>query len=160
MGEHSCRVGLVRRDIGGGHRLLSAETANRDSRDLDRRLRYVGNAQNPAGGWLFGEIRGEDFVQFRIVSRVFQINLNINDMLHREPGGFDDFLDVVERLANLVDKFCGSRAISTARSLRGNINIVSGIHAIRAEGIARNASCLRERGTWFEEQSCEAAKSQ
>ena len=56
----------------------------------------MGNAQNPAGGRLFGKIRGEYFVQLWVVTCVFQINLNINNMLRGEPGGFDDFLDVVE----------------------------------------------------------------
>src|SRR5262249_14892075 len=85
-------------------------------------------------------ISGEDFVQFRVVGNVFEIDLNVDDMVYRQPRRLDDRPHPVEGLANLLGKFFGHRTVRSAGTLPGDINVTVGLKAGCAESTGRSGT--------------------
>src|SRR5436190_1986631 len=152
MSQHSCGVGLAQRPVGNRYGLLSPQIANGDCGNLQRSLRNASDAENAASWRLFGKIRSEGVVQFRVMTCVLKIDLNVNDVVHSESGSFDQALDVVEALAHLLGKLGGGRSVCTVRSLGGDVQVVSGIDAGRARHGGGRRDGLRGGNTRLEER--------
>ena len=66
-------------------------------------------------------------------------------MLHGQTGRFNDRFDVVERLAHLRRKSRRQTAVRATRSLPGDVDVVSGIHAGGVETIGCAERLRREQ---------------
>jgi hypothetical protein len=78
------------------------------------------------------KVGGEDIVEFAIVRCVFEIDLNVDDVIHGEAGGFDYLFYVVERLADLTGEIRGSGAVGTVRALAGDVDVIAGVETVGA----------------------------
>jgi hypothetical protein len=84
----------------------------------------VGKARNPedrSSRRIFLKVGSENVVQFAVVTCVFEIDLDINDVLEIQSGCFDLMLYVVERLTHLVCEDAWRGVVRAARSLSGDI---------------------------------------
>ena len=105
------------------------------------------NAENRARRGNFWKIFGKNRVQFTVLMDVFQIDLDVDDVIHRKARCFDHASHIVEALANLLRKICRHGPIRAMRALSGNIHIVSRVHAGGAGGITGNRHLLRHDGS-------------
>src|SRR5712672_3729444 len=125
MRKHSRRVGLAWLEIGWSDRLLSGEIPHSHRRDLHRRFRESGNAQDRTRGRHTRKNVGECFVKRPVLIYIFEIDLDINDMIHGQPRRLDYGSHILETLANLIDKVRWYVAVEEARALPREIHIVS-----------------------------------
>jgi len=84
--------------------------------DLHRGFWDAGHPQDATRGWVLGKVTREDIVQFAVVISVLQIDLDVDDVIDRETGGFEYLFYVVKRLANLIAEICRSGAVGTMRT--------------------------------------------
>src|SRR6266850_3479726 len=125
MRQHSRRVRFAWFEVGGSDRLLSGEIPHRHSRDLHGRFRESGNAQDRTRGRHTRKNVGEYFVQRPVLIYIFEIDLDINDMIHGQPRRLDYGSHILDTLANLIDKVRWNAAVAEARALPREIHIVS-----------------------------------
>jgi hypothetical protein len=123
--------------------LLSFEIANSDGVDLNGGFREPGNSQDPARRRHLREILGEGLVQRFVTAHVVEIDLDINYVIHRQARSFDYGSYILERLANLIRKLGWSAPVQTARSLPGNIHIVSCVDSRGTQRLIRSRRFLR-----------------
>jgi len=148
MCEHAGRVGFALRKTGQRNWLLASKIPDSSSGDLYGRFGNLRNAQDGAGGRAVRKIVRESFVELLIVIDVLEVHLDINDVIHREAHGFNDFADILETLTHLSRKISGSGAAVAVWALAGDINIVAGVETAWSEtnGRCRFRSTLREHG--------------
>src|SRR6267154_3759078 len=125
MRQHSRRVGLAWFQVGGSDGLFSGEVPHRDRSDLHRRFRKSGNAQDRTRRRHTRKNVGEYFVQRPVLVYIFEIDLDINDVIHGQPRRLDYASHILETLANLIGKVRWNVAVEEARALPREIHIVS-----------------------------------
>ena len=113
--------------------LPATQVADSDGGHLHRGFRNARNAEDGARGRVMGKVLRKNFVEFLIVLHVLKVNLDINDVIHREARGFNDFADVIETLTRLSRKISREGSIGDAWTLPRNIYIVPGIKAVRTQ---------------------------
>jgi hypothetical protein len=106
--------------------LFVFEIADGDGVDLDLRLGEFGYAEDGAGRRSFLEIGGEGLVEGGVVVDVFEVHLEVDEVVEVEVGGFEDGFDVVEGLADLGGEICWSGAGGSVRALGGDIEVAIG----------------------------------
>jgi hypothetical protein len=99
------------------------------------------DSQDCARGWNAGEILLEDGIELREVGYVFEVHLDINDMLHRQACGLDNCFYVFKSLGCLFRELFGQTTIWAIATLSRQIDIAIRIHCRRALG--RNRVQLR-----------------
>src|ERR1700730_2664104 len=78
-------------------------------------------------------------------------------MFHRQARGFDHACYILERLANLIRKVRWSAPVLAARSLAGDVYIVSRVNSGGTERINRSRTLLRpDRSQLGRHPACEA----
>src|SRR6267378_5498300 len=125
MRQHSRRVGLAWFEVGGSDGLPSGEIPHRDRPDLHGRFRESGNAQDRTRWRHTRKNVGEYFVQRPVLIYIFEIDLDINDVIHGQPGRLDYGSHILETVANLIGKVRWNAAVAEARALPREIHIVS-----------------------------------
>ena len=68
-------------------------------------------------------------VEGRVVVNVFEVDLEVGEVVEGEVGGFEDGFDVVEGLADLGGEICWSRAGGGVGALGGDVEV-----AVRFDG--------------------------
>ncbi len=76
-----------------------------------------------------------------------QIDLAVNHVLQRQPGGFDDALDVIEGLTDLALDGVGQLCITVARTLARDVEKVSS-HDPGTVGTNRFRTWWRNQPFW------------
>src|SRR5258706_13651991 len=125
MRQHSRRVGLAWLEIRGTDRLLSGEIPHSHSRDLHRRFRESGNAQDRTRRRHTRKKVGEYFVQRPVLIYIFEIDLDINDVIHGQPRRLDYAAHILETLANSIGKVRWNAAIAAGRAFPREVHTVS-----------------------------------
>src|ERR671924_1903604 len=100
MGQHSRRERFVWWRTGLEHRLFFLEIANSDRGNLNWRLRKAGHSQDRARRRVLTKVISEDFVQLSVALCIFQVDVNVTQMIHRQTECANCVPDVFERLAN------------------------------------------------------------
>src|SRR5882762_33549 len=129
MGQHSRRVRFAWFQVGESDRLFSGEIPHRDRGDLYGRFRNSGNGQDRTCGRHTRKNVGEYFVQRPVLIYIFEIDVDINDVIHGQPRRLDYASDILETLANLIGKVRWNAAVAEARALPREIHIVSRVNS-------------------------------
>src|SRR5258707_3995918 len=127
MRQHSRRVRFAWFQFGESDWLFSGKIPHSHRRDLHRRFRESGNAQDRTRGRHTRKNVGEYFVQRPVLIYIFEIDLDINDVIHGQPRRLDYGSHILETLANLIGKVRWNAAVAEARALPREIHIVSGV---------------------------------
>src|SRR5579871_659974 len=127
-------------DVNG---FYSGGILNRDCRYLQRRFRHSSDSKDRARGRRLWKVIGEYPFDFVRGADVFQINLQIDHMVHGQASFFHDGFDVVERLPNLSGGIRRQAAVCTAWPLSGNVKIAVGQNSRGAKRTRRRSNTLR-----------------
>src|SRR5258708_17242761 len=131
MRQHPGRVCLAWLEIGWSDGLFGGETPHSHRRDLHRRFRESGNAQDRTRRRHTRKKVGEYFVQRPVLIYIFEIDLDINDVIHGQPRRLDYASHILETLANLIGKVRWNAAVAEARALPREVHIVSRVNSGR-----------------------------
>ena len=101
VGQNARRSGIVRFIARRIYGPLIGQTAHGDRINLNRWLGKPCDPEHSSGGRGLGEDLGEDLVHLPIPADVFEINVDVNHVLHGQPRGLDDGLDVFQSLPDL-----------------------------------------------------------
>src|SRR5882724_11215728 len=129
MRQHSRRVRLAWLEIRWSDRLLSGEIPHGERSDLHRRFRESGNAQDRTRRRHTRKNVGEYFVQRPVLIYIFEIDLDINDVIHGQPRRLDYASHILETLANLIGEVRWNAAVAEARALPRDIHIVPRVNS-------------------------------
>ena len=99
------------------------------------------DSQHCTRGWNAGKILLEDRTEHREVVYVFEVYLNINNVLHRQARGLDNCFYVFKSLGCLVRELFGQTTIRAIATLSRQVDIAICIRCRRALG--RNRVQLR-----------------
>ena len=133
--EHAPRESFVRFVIRRRDGFFAGEIADGHRGDLDRRIRIRSDAEDSARRRIFREVGGEGLVEVVVFGRVVHVDLDVDDVVHREAGGGNEGLDVVEALLHLVGEAGRRAAVGAVRALAGDVDVIAGVDRLGAEGV-------------------------
>jgi hypothetical protein len=134
VSQHSWRKRSFPFVIGRNHCFASIQIAHGYRFDLNTWRGEFGNSQHCARGRDAEEILFEDGIEQREVVYVFEVHLDINNMLHGQAHGLDNCLYVFKSLGRLFGELAGNGAILATAILSRQINIAIRNHRRRALG--------------------------
>ena len=117
----------IRRISGRDDGLSAGEIAKGDRIDLDRGVGgHPVDTEDGSGRRLFRKVFAPDPIHRVVARHAGEVDLAVDHVLQRQPGGFDNRLDVLERLPDLRVDRVRQPAVAVACALPGDVQEIAG----------------------------------